>query len=47
MDQIFHFCLHCTGLCGENHNSLLTFILGHNEIQVPLQYLKLKLKLRK
>lgn len=33
-------CTHFIGLCGENHPSVLTFVLGHNEVHYSIQYLK-------
>lgn len=45
MTEIFHFCNHALGICGETHPSMISFILGHNEsIQIShyIQFLKLK-----
>lgn len=33
---------HILGLCGENHPSILTFILGHNEVNESINFLKHK-----
>jgi len=42
MTEILHIINHCSGFCGENHPSFLTFMLGHNEVGPSIHYLKLK-----
>lgn len=41
MTELLHLVHHCTGLCGENHPSILTFLLGHNEVGHSINYLKI------
>ena len=45
MNEIIHLLNHCSGLCGDNHPSFLSFVLGHNEVGPAISYLKLKLML--
>jgi hypothetical protein len=48
MIEIFHFCNHGLGLCGETHPSAISFILGVNEAMYVSQYITyLKLKFKK
>jgi hypothetical protein len=42
MTELIHLLQHCTGFCGENHPSVLTFILGHTEIGNSINFLKLR-----
>lgn len=44
MNELLHIINHFIGLCGENHPSFLTFMLGHNEIGSSIQYLKFRFK---
>lgn len=44
MNDILHLASHCIGICGENHPSFITFILGHNEVGASIQYLKLRFR---